>query len=178
MGAAWQDLSLAGNNNKAERTQVTRDQTNSTHLGEQVTMSCSFYAYPDSSADILWLVDYYALGERKSRAGKSEQQRYSLLYDSRLQLKQHQQQAQRHQQHNKMEDPNWFQIQLYEARLVVRESRSALQALQCANQEANSTSELAESNYIDSPDSMQPLFSVLKESQLVIQAAHADDSAR
>lgn len=144
-------------------------------------MSCAFYAYPDSSADIIWLVDYY--NQRPKRPGRSNQ--FSVLYDSRLHLQQRQRAPEKQSTH-KLDELAWYETPLYGARILVHESRSGDPA-KCGDGEgANSSSSSSSSsdssdldtNNIGQPLDLLPVHGILKETKLVIQAAHVDDSAR
>lgn len=163
---------------------LTRD-TNSLPLpphpglaGEKATLSCAFFVYPDSSADIIWLVDYY--NQNQQRSGRSNH--FSVLYDSRVHLQGRQvngTSAPEKASTHKLDQSGWFETHLYGSRILVRESISSDPA-KCGQSgsdgESASGLDSVGGNNIGPPE--LPVYNVLKESQLVIQRAHTDDSAR
>lgn len=125
-------------------------------------MSCSFYAYPESSVDIIWLVDYNNQrwprgGARPGRSAlPGAEDRIAVLYDSKL-----------HLQQRRPGPDSWLETPLHGNRVLVRESRAS--SLLVPNSIRSGQPE---------PVPNRDEIAVLKETQIIIQAAHVDDSAR
>ena len=169
------------------------------HTDQRVTLNCSFIAYPAESLDVIWLVNYNHQRHHQSSAdtpeGGAELQRFSgassrlpaeerfvVLYDSKLhrlsQLAGGQSSnaaAANNSSDASSEQPvvagsaasndnhqqHLSEVSLYGNRLLVRETRHSASPLSATFDSAAAAAE-----------------SILKESQVIIQAAHVDDSAR
>lgn len=121
-----------------------------------VVLTCSILVMPESSLDIIWLVNYNKQLGTKSQVAANPgkvpvEERFVVAYDSRLHhyssdLLSNSSKPPDNQQEQQQND--WLETSLYGSRLLIRESRSF-----------NS-------------------FGIIKESQFIIHSAHIDDSAR
>lgn len=145
-----------------------------------MTLSCSFVALPAASLDIFWMAAYAHKRHVHKQAAAAwprplehdDDTSYVLLYDSRLHRTSDPgapANANRHQEQVEARD-SATEFQLYDSRLLIRESQSTQIAGSQNNSPAASANEPAQGG--------EPAGWLVRETQLVLPAARLDDAAR